>query len=256
MRKVAVITGASSGIGLSMAKLLSAKGYGLLLVARREGRLKEIASALGNCEIFVADLSLKKECLRFEQFLESYSFEIFINNAGFGECGSFAQISLERESEMISLNVFALHHLTKTACRILENQGGGRVLNVASSAGLLPGGPYMATYYATKAYVASLSQAVAQELKETKSSVSLSCLCPGPVDTEFNQVANVEFALPGITADFCGNYALKQMFKGKTLIVPGLLMKLSLLAARLLPRSVLVSMAGAQQKKKIPNHSL
>lgn len=250
MKANAVITGASSGIGLALARNLSKKGYGLLLVARRESRLNEIANELGNCQVFVADLSVDSECERFEKFLETYDFEIFINNAGFGECGKFNTISLKREFSMISLNVFALHRFTKTASRLLEKKG-GYILNVASTAGLLPAGPYMATYYATKAYAASFTQAIANELENSKSKVSVSCLCPGPVDTEFNQEAHVEFALPGITAEFCANYALKQMFRRKKVIVPGRILRIGLFLGRFLPRTLLVKIAGKQQKRKI-----
>ena len=251
MKKIAVITGASSGIGYAMAKILSNQGYGLVLVARREKRLQEIAKTLGNSQIFVADLLNEAECVRFEDFLKSIDFEIFINNAGFGDCGNFLESDLEKEKSMITLNIWTLHRFTKAVAQILERHGGGFILNVASSAGLLPGGPYMATYYATKAYVTSLSLAVAREFKEKQSPVSLSCLCPGPVNTEFNQVANVEFALPGISAEFCAAYALKQMFRRKTIIVPGFMMKLAVFFARFLPRKLLVAIAGRQQKKKI-----
>lgn len=256
MKANAVITGASSGIGLALARNLSKKGYGLLLVARRESRLNEIAQELGNCHVFVADLSVDSECERLEKFLETYDFEIFINNAGFGECGKFNAIPLKREFSMIALNIFALHRFTKTASQLLEKKGGGYILNVASTAGLLPAGPYMATYYATKAYAASFTQAIANELENSKSKVSVSCLCPGPVDTEFNQEAHVEFALPGITAEFCANYALKQMFRRKKVIVPGQILRIGLFFGCFLPRNLLVKIAGKQQKRKIADSLL
>ena len=133
----------------------------------------------------------------------------------------------------------------------MQKENHGYILNVASSAGLLPAGPYMATYYATKAYVSSLTQAIARELKEMDSRVYVGALCPGPVDTEFNEVANVEFSLKGITAEYCVAYALRQMAKRQTVIVPTLLMKASTTMGRMAPRSLAVTITAGQQKKKL-----
>ena len=121
---------------------------------------------------------------------------------------------------------------------------------MASSAGLIPAGPYMATYYATKAYVTSLTRAVARELKEQKSKVYIGCLCPGPVDTEFNDVANVQFALKGISPSYCANYAIDKMKKRKVVIVPSLKMKMAMFGGRLIPDDLYIKIAGHQQKKK------
>jgi short-subunit dehydrogenase len=152
---------------------------------------------------------------------------------------------------MIDVNVTAVHLLTKMILhRFKERTSGGYILNVASSAGLFPAGPYMATYYASKAYVTSLTSAIAGELKDENSDIYIGALCPGPVDTHFNDVANVEFSLKGISAKKCAIYAVNQMFKRKTIIVPTLRMKMAVFFVRLLPRSVMVSMTGRQQKKK------
>lgn len=255
--KYAVITGASSGIGAEFAKDLSARGYGLILVARREERLRALASELGYAtglgnaaEIFTADLSRAEECDRLGEFLQNFDVEVFINNAGFGDCGPFAETELNKELQMINVNIVALHLLSKLAVRILAKNG-GYLLNVGSSAGLMPAGPYMATYYATKAYVVSLTQAIAIEQEEAGSKVHVSVLCPGPVDTEFNDVANVNFSLPGISAKFCARYALKQMFKKQTIIVPGFMMKVAGIVSKLLPRAMVAKIAGKQQKKKL-----
>ncbi|MDE7326329.1 MAG: SDR family oxidoreductase [Lachnospiraceae bacterium] len=254
MGKYAVITGASSGIGVEFARRLAAKGYALVLVARREDRLKELAVRLGKkteCEVCVADLTQRAECEKLCGWLADKDVEVFINNAGFGDCGQFVKTNLDKELDMIRLNVAALHLLTKRMIKRFEERGGGYLLNVASAAGLLPAGPYMATYYATKAYVTSLTRAVAQELKEAGSRVYIGCLCPGPVDTEFNEVANVEFALKGIRPGYCAGYALDLMFhKRKTVIVPTLLMKFASAGARFLPVKVAVAAAGIQQKRK------
>ena len=152
---------------------------------------------------------------------------------------------------MVQLNVKALHILMKLMLRQMQEAGGGYILNVASSAGLMPAGPYMATYYATKSYVTSLTQAVAQELREEGSRVYVGCLCPGPVDTEFNSVANVEFALKGISAGYCAAYALEQMAKRQVVIIPTRLMQAAMLGGRFLPQSLYVKIAARQQKKKL-----
>lgn len=249
--KYAVITGASSGIGAELSKKLSARGYGIILVARREDRLKDLAKQLNPpSKIFVADLSQQSECQRLEDFLKDFEISVFINNAGFGDCGDFANTDIDKEQKMIDVNVTALHRLSKTAIKLMSSKG-GHLLNVGSSAGLLPAGPYMATYYATKAFVVSFTQALAIELQETHSKVHASVLCPGPVNTEFNDVANVHFSLPGISPKYCANYAIKKMFKNQVIIVPGILMKLSTIASKFLPRALVAKIAGRQQKKKL-----
>lgn len=249
--KYAVITGASSGIGAEFAKKLSNRGYGLILVARREDRLQSLAKQLKTtAEIFTADLSKQEECERLGDYLGNFDVRVFINNAGFGDCGSFAETDIQKELQMINVNIVALHLLSKLAVRILAKNG-GYLLNVGSSAGLMPAGPYMATYYATKAYVVSLTQAIAIEQEEAGSKVHVSVLCPGPVDTEFNDVANVNFSLPGISAKFCAGYALRKMFQKQTIIIPGVMMKAANLAIRFLPRYIVAKIAGHQQKKKL-----
>ena len=251
MKKYAVITGASSGIGKVFAEKLSAKGYPLILLARRKERLCEIAKEVKTkCEIITADLSKEEECFRVWEILEDREIGIFINNAGFGDCGRFQDTKVEKEMDMIHVNVRALHIFMKKVLQKMENQKSGYLLNVASSAGLMPGGPYMATYYATKAYVTSLTRAVAEELREAGSGVYVGCLCPGPVNTEFNDVANVEFALKGISAEFCVNWALKQMKKRKVVIVPSFPMRVAMTVGRFLPVSVYIRIAAHQQKKK------
>ncbi len=251
MKKYAVITGASSGIGEVFAKKLAKQGYSLVLIARRKERLQRVAKeAETECEIITADLSVGEECLRVCELLKEKEIEIFINNAGFGDCGKFVETGLEKELSMIDVNVCAMHILAKEMLKKMQKQKSGYILNVASSAGLMPGGPYMSTYYATKSYVTSLTQGVAEELHQMKSPVYFGCLCPGPVDTEFNSVANVEFALKGISADFCVDYALKMMKKKKVVIIPSLKMKLAMTTGRYLPLSVYVKIAAHQQKKK------
>lgn len=251
MTRYAVVTGASSGIGAELAKELSGRGLGVILVARREERLRELASGLGTpVEIFTADLSRRSECERLGEFLRSYNVAVFVNNAGFGDCSAFLEGDVEKEMQMIDVNVRALHLLSKIAVKQMSANG-GYLLNVGSCAGLMAAGPYMATYYATKAYVVSFTQAIAEELAEAKSKVHASVLCPGPVNTEFNSVANVEFSLPGISARFCAKYAVCHMLRQDVVIVPGVLMKVGMLLGKFLPRSLYTKIAAHQQKKKL-----
>lgn len=248
----AVITGASSGIGAEFAKRLAKEGYLLILVARRKERLEQLAQSLETeCIVMTADLSNMQECEDMMQQLEAKDIEIFINNAGFGYCGETLNIDNATELNMIDLNVKAMHLLTKLVLKNMEHKDRGYILNVASSAGLLPAGPYMSTYYATKAYVTSFTRGIAEELRRKKSNVYVGCLCPGPVDTEFNSVANVEFALKGISAQYCANYAITQMFRKKITIVPAFKMKALVVLSRLLPTRLYVRIAAKQQRKKI-----
>ena len=227
----AVITGATSGIGLEFTRQLAKQGYSLLLVARRGGRLchmrKQLVQHGVRTRVLMADLTTE-----------------------IGRKNLIIWTDAEREQQMIDLNVTAMHHLMKAVLKIMNERGQGSILNVASSAGLLPGGPYMATYYATKAYVASLTQAVAEELRLQGSGVYVGCLCPGPVDTEFNKVADVKFALKGITPEKCVKTALSGMKKRKVIIVPTLTIKGAVIAGRFLPRKSVVKLTAKQQMKK------
>ena len=250
----ALVTGASSGLGFEFAKQLSQRGYKLILVARRRDKLEQVQKSIKTESIIIAaDLSERDECVRVITETLGLNIDVFINNAGFGDCGRFYETDANKDLQMIDVNVTAMHLLLKMMLQRMKSSKvtGGYILNVASSAGLLPAGPYMATYYATKAYVTSITQAVARELKEEDSEIYVGALCPGPVDTEFNDVANVEFALKGISAGYCVTYALKQMFdRRKVLIVPTLRMKLAILGTRFLSRDQAVALTADQQKKK------
>lgn len=250
-RHYAVITGASSGIGREFAKRFSAEGYRLVLVARRRERMEELAKTLDTeCKIMVADLSEIEECKALCDRLEKIPVGIFINNAGFGDCNYFLKGEETKELEMIDVNVKSVHFLMKRMLKKMSLQGGGYILNVASSAGLMPAGPFMATYYATKSYVTSLTRGVAQELKEKKNPVYVGALCPGPVNTEFNQVANAGFSLPGISPEKCVDCALKGMKKKKMIIVPSFSIKCATTGAKILPTDLIIRIASYQQKKK------
>lgn len=178
-KRTALITGASSGIGMEFARVLAKKGYSLILTARRKDRLEKLKNELQvPCTIIVADLSKESDCFELCQEISDKKIDIFINNAGFGTCGEFVETNLKKEIDMIDVNIKAMHILLKRVLLKMEQRDRGIVLNVASSAGLLPAGPYMATYYATKSYVVSLTKAISEELKENGSDVYIGALCP------------------------------------------------------------------------------
>ena len=246
----ALITGASSGLGREFAKILSKKGIELVLVARRKDRLEEVNSLCGGkCEIIEADLSDRETVFSLYERVCGKDIDILINNAGFGLYGEFSDSPLERELEMIELNINAVHILTKLFLKDFKKKNSGYILNVASSAAFLPG-PLMSTYYATKAYVQRLTLAVYEELRREKSKVYIGAFCPGPVDTEFNSVANVNFNLKGISCEYAALYAMDKMFKRKILIVPGKIIKLGVLFQKFLPVKTLLKISYNIQKKK------
>lgn len=252
MAKTVWITGASSGIGREFARRYGAMGCRLILTARRLDRLEALAAELDtDCRILPGDLTQEAECRRLCRELEGEKIDVFINNAGLGVCGSFLDTDSAREEEMVQVNVCAMARLFRYMLRQMQAAGGGTILNVASSAGLLPGGPYMAGYYASKAYVVSLTRGVAEELRQQHSPVYVCALCPGPVDTEFNDHAGVVFALKGITPRLCVEEALRGMQRHRTIIVPSALMRACTAAQRLVPVPLLLPIVARQQKKKL-----
>ena len=249
--KTVLITGATSGIGKEFAAFYTRKGYRVILTGRRTDRLLAMKKKIGeDARIITADLADEEQCRMLINSVEDERIDVFINNAGFGTTGNFLETDLDKEINMIKLNDIAMHILFKGVLRKMEQQGEGTIVNVASSAGILPAGPYMAAYYASKAYVVSLTKAVATELKEKGSKVYVCCLCPGPVDTEFNENADVIFALKGITPKKCVSECLLGMWKRKTVIVPTLRMRVVLSGRHFLPEPMLLHMVGKQQKKK------
>ena len=222
----ALITGASSGIGLEMAKYLASRKVELILVARSREKLEKLQEQLNTkTTIIVTDLSIEQKVKELYVLTKNENIDILINNAGFGYCGDFDKGELTVDLPMIETNVKAVHILTKAYLRDMIKKDSGYILNVSSSAGFLPGGPLMATYYATKSYVLSLTEAIYYELKKKKSNVSISCLCPGPVKTNFNMRANVEFKVKAMSSKEVAKYTIDEMFKKKMLIIPGFKMK-------------------------------
>lgn len=251
-RNYAVVTGASSGIGMEFARRLSLEGYPLILIARRRDRLEALRRELGTeCLLLPADLARREDLIRLCEDLVGRRIDVFINNAGFGVSGPFMATEVAREIGMVDVNVTAQHVLFKYILHRMEAEGGGAILNVASSAGLFPAGPYMSGYYATKAYMTSLTRGVAEELRQAGSPVYVGCLCPGPVNTEFNDVADVSFALPGISAQECVDYAIRMMKRRQTVIIPGREINAAVIGQRFIPAALTVRLTAAQQKKKM-----
>ena len=245
----ALITGASSGIGRDIAKELSQKGYDLILVARNLEKLNEVKEKLEtNIETVSMDISNPDNC---KQLYEKYKdIDILVNNAGVGDCGYFDKTNLEKELQMINTNIVAYHVLTKLYLKDMKAKNSGKILNVASIAGFMPG-PLMATYYSTKAYVVRLSEAIREELKKESSKVQISILCPGPVDTNFNKVADVQFALKGLSSEYVAKYTTDKLFKGKFYIVPGWKIKLAKFGAKIAPNTLVAKICYNMQKRKI-----
>ena len=245
----ALITGAYSGIGRDIAINLSKKGYDLILVARDLEKLNEVKSKLHtNVEVVSMDVSNVENC---KELHEKYQdIEILVNNAGFGDCGYFTKTSLDKELKMIDTNIVAYHVLTKLYLQDMKQKNSGKILNVASIAGFMPG-PLMATYYSTKAYVVRLSEAIREELRREKSNVQISILCPGPVNTNFNKVADVQFALKGLSSEYVAKYAVDKLFKGKFYIVPGWKIKLARFGSKIAPNNLVAKICYNMQKRKI-----
>lgn len=245
----ALITGASSGMGRDMAKILSQKGYDLILVARDEKMLEEVKKQLKTeARIVAMDISKEENCKKLYE--ENKDIDILINNAGFGDCGHFEETSLDKDIQMIHTNIIAYHILIKLYLKEMIKKDSGKILNVASIAGFMPG-PLMTTYYSTKNYVVRFSESIREELRRKKSKVQISILCPGPVDTNFNKVADVEFALKGLSSEYVAKYAINKFLKGKFYIVPGWKIKLARIGAKLAPASFVAKISYNMQKRKI-----
>lgn len=246
----ALITGASSGIGRDMARVLSEKGYDLILVARRTERLEELKKELGTkVTVISMDLSQDDHCRQLYEQVKNEEIQMLVNNAGFGIFGPFTEIDLDRELEMLQVNIKAVDILTKLFLQQFEKKNKGIILNVASSAAFLPG-PLLSSYYASKAYVLRLTQAIYEELRRKNSGVSVSVLCPGPVRTEFDSTANVKFSVKGLESQYVARYAIEKALKRKLVIVPGAMMKAAHALERLVPDKLLLRITYHMQKRK------
>ncbi|MBQ8296235.1 MAG: SDR family oxidoreductase [Ruminococcus sp.] len=247
----ALITGATSGIGQSIARNLSRRGWSLILTGRNEKVLKSLQLELEtDTEIITAELSDKNEVFRVYDFCKNKSVDMLVNNAGYGVFGKFDETDLRDELDMINVNITALHILTKLFLRDFKKRNRGIILNVASSAGFMTG-PLLSSYYASKNYVVRLSLAIAEELRRDHSKVSVTILCPGPVDTNFNKRAGVSFSVKPISADFAAEYAIEKALAGKLIAVPTLAVKASVFGSRFLPHKLLSAISYNIQKSKV-----
>lgn len=220
----ALITGASSGIGRDIANELAKRGYDLILVARNVEKLNQVRDNLLknnkiNIKIIQMDVSKEENCKNLYNQVND-DIDILVNNAGFGVFGDFSKTDLDKEVQLINTNITAVHILTKLFLQDMEKKNKGYILNVASIAGFMTG-PLMATYYASKAYVVRLSEAIREELRRKNSNVKISILCPGPVNTNFNNVADVHFKAKSLSSEYVAKYATEKMLNGKFYIVPG-----------------------------------
>ena len=194
------------------------------------------------------DLSVEENCKELHKCVSDV--DILINNAGFGDCGNFTKTDLNKELSMIKTNIVAYHILTKLYLIDMKAKNSGKILNVASIAGFMPG-PLMATYYSTKSYVVRLSESIREELNKEKSDVQISILCPGPVNTNFNNVANVRFNMREANSNDVAEYAIKKLLKGKFYIVPGLDVKLGIFFSHFVPSSFVARITYMVQKGKL-----
>lgn len=255
--KTVLITGASSGFGAEFAKIFAKDGYNLVITARSTEKLEQLKSNIErdygvDVFVFTKDLSLPsapQEIFEFTQ-QKGISVDVIVNNAGFGDLGEFAKSDLSRQQQMIDLNISALVNLTHLYLPHMLKKGNGKILNVASIAGFMPG-PGMSVYYATKAFVLSFSDALATELKGT--GVTVTALCPGPVNTGFAKEAgfkNKNILFSGKEdgkAVRVSRYGYKAMQKGKAVALPDVACKAAAFAVRVVPRGVVKNVVHALQ---------
>src|SRR3954471_17243041 len=256
-RQTALVTGGSGGIGLELAKVLGRNGFDLVLVARKRDTLEGAAGQLEGkfdikAHVFAADLRIPEAPQTIFDFLlnENIGVDILINNAGFALGGEFADTELQRELDMIQVNISALTHLTKLFIPTMIKRRAGRVLNVASTAAFQPG-PLMAVYYATKAYVLSFSEALANEVRG--SGVWVTVLCPGPTRSGFQSRAQMEDSrlvrgdlMDAATVARAGYAGLMQ---GKTVVIPGLRNRLLVEVVRFTPRALVTQVVRRMQER-------
>lgn len=254
---ISLITGATSGIGRDIAKELAKRKYDLIIVARHEEDLKNVKAELEaeykiKVYYYAVDLIDRKACMKLYEDVnkEHGLIDVLVNNAGFGTCGEFTKTDLDKEIRMVDTNIIALHILTKLFLQDMVKEDKGHIMNVSSIAGFMPG-PLMATYYSTKAYVVRLTQSIQKELKMKKSKVRLSVLCPGPVKTNFQKVADVKFNMPETKSSDVARVAVRKMLKGKKIIFTQFHISFTRILAKILPDSFMSFCCYFVQKRKV-----
>ena len=247
-----LVTGASSGIGRDLAREFAKRKCNLVLVARNVDRLEELKKELIEnykieAEYYSFDLSKRENCI--ELYNKVKDVDILVNNAGLGDFGEFSETDLIKDFSIIDTNITSVHILTKLYLKDMKEKNSGKILNVASIAGFMPG-PLMATYYASKNYVVRLSEAIREELRKSKSNVKISILCPGPVKTNFNNVANVKFQISSLTSEYVAKYTVEKLYKNKFYIVPGFTIKIGRGLAKIFPSFIVAKVCYFMQKRK------
>ena len=248
----ALVTGASSGIGRDIARELCRKGIKVIISGRDKKSLYALKKELGRENVkavIIADLSCKKECFKLYEQVKPYNIDILINNAGFGTFGEFTKTDLDTELDMISVNVTAVHILTKLFLRDFTAKNRGYILNVASVAAFLAG-PLMATYYATKNYVLRLTQAVHEEIRRKNSRVYIGAFCPGPVTSNFDQRAGIKHSTKFLSSKDAAKSAVTNMFLRKPIIVPSLMINVLSHIIRAVPDCIITPIAYVFETRK------
>ncbi len=254
----ALVTGASGGIGLELARKLAEEGYDLVLVARSADRLEALAAELReqhgrSVTVVVSDLARPEapEEIARSAAEAGITVDVLVNNAGFANYGRFHESDRRRELDMIQVNVTALTHLTHLLLPGMVERGSGRIMNVASTAAFQPG-PLMAGYYATKAFVLHFSEAIATELSGT--GVTVTALCPGPTSSGFQERAGMQEAkllkYGTMSSRAVAEYGYRALMRGKRVAVPGFSNRLGTLAPRLLPRKTIAKVVGNLQSSE------
>jgi uncharacterized protein len=257
-RPTALVTGASSGIGLDLSRVLAKNGYDLVLVARTASKLQDAANELQksgvSAGVIASDLSRPSAAAEIvaELTLRNIEIEVLVNNAGYGLTGPFVDNDLQREVDMIQVNVVALTQLTKLLLRPMVARKRGRILNVASTAAFQPG-PLMAVYYATKAYVLSFSEAIAEELRN--SGVTVTALCPGPTQTGFAEIANMTQTrlftmMRPMSSAAVARAGYRGMMSGKRIVIPGAKNKMLVQSLRVSPRRTVTTLVRKFQEDR------
>ena len=256
----ALVTGASAGIGREIAKYLAIKGYDLILTARSEDKLQELRNQIlkkfpeKKVLVIPADLSVREECRRLYREVREKAgrenIDFVVNNAGMGVYGYFLETDLEKELQLIDLNVTSVHLLSKLFLRDMVRNGHGVLLNVGSCAGFMAG-PTFSSYYASKNYVVRLTEAIHEELRRAGSPVKVCCLCPGPVDTDFNKNSGVKVSGRQITARQAAREGVEGALRGKMIVIPGRKMNVVVAISRLLGEHLSTRINYTLQVKKM-----